>query len=214
MLDAVFRQTGTRAYAISTAGCPIAIGLDRAEADKDGCARATRAVMDHIAADRPARVLIVASWFGVLDQKNTIYQGQRSFDAASRLANAQAAIADTGAALRALDVTSGFLVTVPGAHHAVPEALFRATQLGSYPDIRRTAMDYAALMDPIASVAETSFDHVIQTGDLLCASGICDIVRDGKPLYYDSNHPSQHLNDIMISALGPRLTTFVKDPAK
>ena len=208
LLDAGFREAGISAYAISMAGCPIAFDLDRAEADKGGCLQAAQAIREYIATHGVKKVLIVGSWFGAMEQKNTIYRGVQSDDAATRRANVTGAIADTGDALRELGVASGFVMTVPGALHSVPEALFRQSQLGFHPEMRRSADNYRAVMGPIETVAEEHFNLVLRTDNALCSSGLCDVVRDGKPLYYDSNHPSLYLNQIMLPFLRDDFAAF------
>lgn len=209
MLDKVFQASGTRALAISMAGCPIAFDIARAEQDKGGCTEASEAIRDYIAREDIGRVLIVGSWFGALTEKNTVYQGQTSHDDATRRENITRALADTGAALRGMGVTSGFLMTVPGARYSVPEALFRKAQLGFYPEVRRTQAEYDAVLSPVEETVRAYFDHVITTADLLCAEGPCAVLHEGQPLYYDGNHPSLYLNAFLQPQLQERFTPFL-----
>jgi peptidoglycan/LPS O-acetylase OafA/YrhL len=210
MLDSAFTNAGTSGYAISMAGCPIAFDLDRADYDNEGCSEASRAIQRYMQENNIRKVVIVGSWFGVLDNKDTVYAGQRSINDATRLENVTRAIADTGDWLVEMGISSAFLVTVPGARHSVPESLFREAQLGFYPETRRSEAEYGALMGPIRRVAEAHFDTVIRTDRLLCDSGQCDILRDGRPLYYDSNHPSLFMNEVMLPHLQSEFTAFLE----
>jgi peptidoglycan/LPS O-acetylase OafA/YrhL len=205
MLDAVLSEGGLSAAGISMAGCPIAFGLERAELDKGGCAEGSASIRAYIETSDLDHVILVGSWFGALTTKNTVYAGQRSHDADTRRQNVTRALIDTAAALREMGVTSTFVMTVPGSRHSVPEALFRRMQLGGYPEIRRTAEEYDAIFAGVAATAHAEFDHVIETSDLLCETGHCAVQHDGNPLYYDGNHPSLYLNDLL---LGDFLTRF------
>lgn len=49
---------------------------------------------------------------------------------------------------------------------------------------------------------------VVRTDNVLCGSGFCDVVRDGVPLYFDSNHPSIYLNEVMLPHLQDDIGTF------
>lgn len=209
LLDEALRNSGPRALAITMAGCPIAFNLARADIGKDGCLESGSAVRAYIESNDVPKVLIVASWFGVLDEKNTVYQGTSSHDAESRLQNAVSAISDTGNAFSDMGVKSGFLLTVPGAKHSVPEAMFRKARLGAYPEIRRTAESYQSIMAPLQGVAQAHYDAVLRSDDLICTDGFCDVLRDGKPLYYDTNHPTQYLNTIMLPHLQTQLDNFL-----
>ena len=213
LLDQSFRKAGISAYAISMAGCPIAFGLDRADAGKEGCSQAASEVREYIETNAVKKVLVVGSWFGALEEKNTIYRGVQSHDAATRRTNVTRAIADTGDTLRALGVTSGFMMTVPGALHSLPEALFRQSQLGFHSEVRRTADNYRTIMGPIQAVAEQHYNLVVRTDDVLCASEFCDVVRDGEPLYFDSNHPSLYLNELMRPYLQDEIDEYAALPA-
>ncbi|MFN2284634.1 MAG: acyltransferase family protein [Anaerolineae bacterium] len=208
-LDAAFRNAGVSAYAIAMNGCPIAFGMVRVGPDERGCMGASAAIRAELEAGAFQKVLIVASWFGVLQSKNTVYAGVRSFDDKTREYNVTRAIADTGDALRELGVRSAFLVTVPGATKAVPEATFRKGLIGYYPEIRRTKEEYQALMGPVRSTAEKHYDQVFSLESALCESGWCKVTDDGKPLYFDSNHPSLHLNKIMLPYFEKLLSQFL-----
>ena len=210
LLDEAFSQAGVSAIAITTAGCPIAFELDRADTSKGGCLEAAAAVRNYIENAKTRYVLVVGSWFGVLSSKNTVYEGNVSMDNDSRLANVTGAIAETGDVFGKLGITSGFLMTVPGARHSVPEAMFRKAQLHFYPEIRRSWENYHQIMAPIEASAEAHYDYVLKTDDDLCVSGYCDIERDGELLYYDSNHPSLYLNQLMLPHILGQLKEFFR----
>lgn len=209
MLDSAFENVGQSALAISMAGCPVAFDLDRAEVGREGCRDANRSMLEYLEENEIERVMIVASWFGVLSSKDTVYAGQRSFDDATRLENVLRAIADTGDRLEDMGIDSGFMMTVLGAQYSVPEALFREAQLGFYPEIRRSAAEYEDVMGPIRDVAMAHYDVVVETDQILCQSGFCDIIRDGRPPYYDSNHPSAYLNELMRPVLQGEISEFI-----
>lgn len=208
LLDEGLRRSGQSALAITTAGCPVAFGIDRSNTGKNGCKEAANAVLEQIENGRFQKVLIVGSWFGALRSKDTIYNGIESYDDETRLSNVVQAITETGDRLRELNMTSGFLMTVPGARHSVPEAMFRQARLGYYPEVRRSKEEYEAIMQPVKEAAEAHFDHVLQTDDFLCASGFCEVMKDGRLLYYDSNHPSLYLNEIMLPHLQEQINDF------
>lgn len=209
MLDAVFRAAGIPAVAISMSGCPIAFGLERADPDKAGCREAANAIRAYIEKENVEKLLIVGSWFGVMTSKNTVYNGQRSYDDVTRAQNITQALADTGDTLHSMGVKTAFLMTAPGAKSSVPEALFRKAQLGDYPDIRRTLDNYERAIGPIRAVVAEHFDAKIETADLLCSRVYCRIIEEGKPLYYDSNHPSLYLNELLLPQLRVRFEPFL-----
>lgn len=207
-LDQAFKEAGISGYAISMAGCPIAFGLERAEKGKDGCGQAADAVKHYIQTEGIGHVLIVGSWFGVLEEKNTVFDGNASYDNPSRLMNVSAGIAHTGQALRSFGAKSAFFLTVPGARHSVPEALFRQARLGFYPEIRRTPEEYENKLGNIKEVARKNFDAVFTLNSPLCGNDFCEVLMDGKPLYYDSNHPSLYLNQVMVPHLSAQIQAF------
>lgn len=108
-------------------------------------------------------------------------------------------------------VISGFLMTAPGARYSVPEALFRKAQIGFYPEIRRSQQEYDGILAPVRTAALGHFNHVMELSDLLCGTGRCEIMRNGQALYYDSNHPSLHLNKLVLPDMKDRLAGFLTE---
>ncbi|MBI1354119.1 MAG: acyltransferase family protein [Acidobacteria bacterium] len=209
LLDRAFKASGVSALGISTAGCPIAFGLERAEVDKDGCLEMTTVVRDYIARAKIERVLVVGSWFGALTTKNTVFDGLESVDDATRLRNIVGAISLTGNTLEEMGVASGFLVTAPGAKYSVPEALFRQHRVKTDFEIRRSHAEYLEAMSPLIDAAEANFDHVLRIDREVCSEGYCAVRADGRPLYFDSNHPSLYMNEYAYGFLAPQINEFL-----
>lgn len=64
-------------------------------------------------------------------------------------------------------------------------------------------------MGPIRDVARVHFDTVLLTGPILRSTGYCAIMYDRWPLYYDSNHPSLYLNEIMQPVIQDDISAFL-----
>ena len=155
---------------------------------------------------------MIGSWFGALTSKDTVFEGKLSHDSATRRRNVTAAIAATGRTFANLGMKTGFVVTVPGSVVSVPEALARRERLGFGPEARRTKDDYYSTMEPVITAAKSTYDDIMRTDDLLCKKNYCEVTVDGRPLYYDNNHPSLFLNEYAYTHLLSQLRDFLEKP--
>lgn len=160
-------------------------------------------------------VVIIASWRGIIGpQANTdiIYRGNKTIDVVSRNAVFKKSLSDTLSTLHGLGIKTVFLMPLPGARLDVPNTLARADMLHKHIELRysRNAYDrqYAELIETIAE-NRYNLDAVVNLQDSICGHGMCQIVHNSHPLYFDENHPSKTFETILEPVLSLNLKQYM-----
>lgn len=159
----------------------------------DACRAFNRHVGDLIARSPDLRNVAIASTWrqplepGFRGDDGTIVTGEHAIAAFS---------ADLHALLLRLNAEGRRIVVwepVPGARMSVPLALARRLSLGHGPALTFSRADYDRTFGFLQSALDRD-QHLIarriRPAEVLCRTGVCAIVHDGKPLYNDNAHPA------------------------
>lgn len=136
------------------------------------------------------QTVLVSTWRQPLERGYT--------DAAGRVVRGQQALQAFRASLdrTIATLTSGqrrlaIWLPVPGARRSVPDTLARNVQFGWNWDIRFGRAQYerqfAFLTEALARHPEVT---PIRPAPYICAQGLCQVTRNGRPLYHDEAHPA------------------------
>lgn len=171
------RARGRALIERTTSSCPPVLDYD---APKDPrCARANKAAFDAILADAHLRRIYLAAFWA---------NGQ--FDDPAFVA----ALDRTIFALRRSGREVVLIGPVPPQPFDVPRRLAhlaRAGQLAQASGVDRAVIEAKTVhLRALFARWRQQGIRVILPMDTLCPKKSCDIIRDGKPLYFDSHHPS------------------------
>jgi peptidoglycan/LPS O-acetylase OafA/YrhL len=162
--------------------------LDSGNAD---CRAFNRRILEFLSIHPEVRsVVLVSTWRQPLERGYV--------DRAGRLVEGDAAIAAfrenlrrTISAVQSTGRTVVVWLPVPGARKIVPETLARSEILGRHWDLRFSGAEYQAQFRFLIEELERMPDVVlIRPAAHLCASGVCQVEIDGRPLYHDNAHPA------------------------
>ncbi|MEJ7934481.1 acyltransferase family protein [Sphingobium sp. AN558] len=174
----------------TTSSCPPVLGYD---APKDPrCVRANNAAFDSIRADPHLRRVYLAAFWA---------NGQ--FDDPAFLRKLDGTIG----ALRRLGREVVLIGPVPPQPFDVPRRLAHLARAGQLS--RALGMDRATIEARTVHLRgfingwRRSGVRVIEPVASLCRKATCDIVREGKPLYFDSHHPSLTAARLIVARASP-----------
>jgi hypothetical protein len=195
---------GKAGYFAGYSGCPPILGA-RKYGD-DGCARFTSRVYSYLAQNpKVSDVVLVARWSGYVAGDDANLDARIKVFFASEPQGLSAAYREafrsTVCGLHAQGKRVFVLGPVPEVGVNVPAAL-AAPQLswlyrivGSARDIRVSIASYrernAIILAAIADAQKGCGVNLIDTAKAMCASGLCEIQRGGRPLYRDGDHLSE-----------------------
>jgi len=101
---------------------------------------------------------------------------------------------DSVATLRKLDKRVWIVASVPEVGWNVPSVLARSTRFGQPPPPAPSLAQFAARQAFVeATLAELDAlpgVTVLRPAEALCAGDRCDVLREGRPLYFDTHHLS------------------------
>lgn len=184
-------------------GCPPLIGFQRTDRD---CISKTEVALSALDRFPVRRVVIVASWFGVMETKNSVYVGQQSHRPAQRQENVVLALEETIQTLLDQGFEVAIAETVPEAPHHHPYLLARRMMLGQDGPEALSVDQYRKRIEPVRRVIE-KFPKVtlLKADGLLCPDGSCRYALEGAPLYVDSGHPNLTLARLLAEDWGQHL---------
>ncbi|PSH59933.1 acyltransferase [Phyllobacterium endophyticum] len=197
-IDVAARQAGASGIFAGRASCPPLPDVElKTEKDTLRCVDYNAAVRDLIVRKRIPLVFMIAYWPKYVLRSELPNQGLY-FDPKvrppldDRSAPIAAALDQTLAELKRQGTQVVLVMDVPEMGHFMPEALAKATTRGTSTDIAPswtyTWERQAASRDMITEYAAKYGATTVDALQAICANGRCDSMRNGLPLYKDSDH--------------------------
>jgi hypothetical protein len=91
---------------------------------------------------------------------------------------------------------------IPEMDSNVPKTSSRALAMGMPSDIRISLASYHLREDPIWAAQDKARAEcgvkILDPLPYLCHDGFCDASKDGRPLYYDSDHLNEFGNKLLV----------------
>ncbi len=203
--DEWLRRRGEAGYFYFRHGCPPIMGL-HVVGDGGACNEFNNRVMDHLANTPDINaVVMVSTWLqaqeGILSATPSL---QLSPSESLRLFATQ-----FDRTLRHLNHVGKKVVVwepVPGAKASVPQALAMAALDGQPPPaLEWTRTEYLQRYRFFFEALDVHSQFIsarISPSDAICASGACEVQRNGRPLYSDNSHVAASSREIWQAALG------------
>lgn len=204
-LSAVLKAQGQGGRIVFHHDCPPLMGVHLQDGGRDLCQRHNTSTFEWVLS-QPAltRVVLVSTWI----------QGQSSLTddplvsptpERSRALFAQS-LAKTIDVLKAAGKQVVVLGPIPGARQSVPQTLARHARAGtpleqglvfSLAEHRARHDYFFAALPAVAG----RLDGYLDPADIFCATGVCQVHRGGKPLYFDNDHISVFGASVLEPAL-------------
>ncbi|HEY1838518.1 MAG TPA: acyltransferase family protein [Rhizomicrobium sp.] len=208
---------GKAGFLASHHACPPMLGV--ASSKSRGCRRFNDHVLHEILADPNIKlVILTAAWaksaigtpYGAEDSGDVYLTDaahpRRGSTAQDRIVFA-AGFARLMQALAAKNVA--IISSLPEPGWEVPQTLARIALMHSQMDMRPTLAQFVARQKPVLAVFADAKAHygvrVVYPHLVLCASGHCDVEKDGAALYRDSEHLTYPATWLMAPLLDPLL---------
>jgi peptidoglycan/LPS O-acetylase OafA/YrhL len=206
-LEGIAKRRGWRLVSLTKSGCPsadVAVFIERLDRVYTECNEWRRETLRRIVAMRPAMVLIANSsgYFSTLDgssaeNKTTVTEWGRG------LARTIAAVTEAGARVMLIHDTPW-----PGMN--IPTCLARAAWRHENPEAacgfdRARSVDTLASMEERRIAREYSRVSVIDLSDAVCATPVCEPIKDSVILYSDRDHLTAHFVRSLAGILETRL---------
>jgi hypothetical protein len=211
--DSLLSNNDLAGVLISVPGCPPVIGVDRVSWVVS-CRQMSDRVLEYLKSNNIQKVIIVGRWSYALHEDNTTFEGSTSYNDETRNRNIREGLHHTFRSFAENDIQFAFMMPVPGAKEDVPQTLARSILLGRPAHIEYSREDYQAELTSLDDILGSSPVHanaVISVTDFLCAD-ICEVKRDGRSLYFDSNHPSAYMNQLLMPLVEEQLGLFINQP--
>ncbi|MBX3503969.1 MAG: acyltransferase [Parvibaculum sp.] len=212
LYDNLLRKEGESGVMVAVRGCSPVFDLERVGYDIP-CSRLIEKLEGYIERTGIQKVVLVGAWREIFSSNNTTFEGHTSFDDETRFENVRDGLHSTVVELKEEGVDVAIMLPAPGAKHPVPHSLVRSILFGREADIEYSVEEYRSRLAPLESIIETAqppFDVVIEVEPLLCGSE-CVTDDKGQPLYYDADHPSQHMNRVLLPSVYAQLHEFLED---
>jgi peptidoglycan/LPS O-acetylase OafA/YrhL len=206
-LESLAARRGWRLVSLTKSGCPsvdVAVFIERLDRIYTECNEWRRETLRRIVAMRPTMVLIANSsaYYSTLDgsssdTKTPVTEWGRG------LARTIAAITNAGARVTLIHDTPW-----PGKN--IPTCLARAAWRGQSPE-SICSFDRARSMDTLAATEERRVAvqnprvSLVDLSDAVCATPICEPMRDSMVLYADRDHLTAGFSRKLAATLGARL---------
>lgn len=193
-LDRWLKLSGATAKFAFRHSCPPLQGISLV-ADKGVCAAFNDEIRSYLShSDSIKHVLLISTWRQFIEGRITDRDTGHVVDVANDSAAFKKIFYQNFSWLREHGKTSHLWEPLPGARASVPETLARDYVRGAPAEIRHSLADYQAdyrfLFEAIRNESEL-IDCRYSPSKFLCASGWCDVVIDGVPLYFDNAHMSK-----------------------
>jgi peptidoglycan/LPS O-acetylase OafA/YrhL len=215
-IDVSARALGLKGLSLTYSGCFPLLG---ARQDNPACDRFMDAAVDYVTTHPAVRdVVLVGRWtsallgdrFGQARTQGWFVQDTQSTER-SVGENRRVFERSFDRLLVALDGRRIAVVAyIPEQRYDVPRALALSATFG-YPaqpalPVAMHERRQGELRDALARLRTRHPFDVVDAGRALCGAVVCDVLRDGVPLYADDNHLSTHgaqaLSDVWSAALG------------
>ncbi|HZP76291.1 MAG TPA: acyltransferase family protein [Pseudolabrys sp.] len=198
--DAAANKAGRTGVFFGTAGCIPELGVDRPHG---GCDGVNELVADYLVSTASIRTIILSGRWG-LWADGTAYKNEPGAGARLVLTTASGAVIDNRAGfsagveravakLRAAGKQVWLVGPIPEIGYNVPRSLY-LNSLGVLPavDIRPTRAEFnarqSAVLPLLARLADQYHAHVVWPHSVLCDDRLCQVAKDGRPIYVDDQH--------------------------
>ena len=200
--------------------CSIFLGMDsKIEGQPHDCLGDRQSVRELLENNSDLKTVILSSRWGA-EYHGSMYGEEEAISGLTRKYKGQPIIDSPAVFKMALDETLAWLTgigktvviigPVPEIGYDVPRALL-ASSLGNFDDdIRPTIDEFMDRQDePIKALEEAALKYgatILYPHEKLCETGVCAIIHDGHPLYFDDDHLSRYgalyLSGIPEQAMG------------
>jgi peptidoglycan/LPS O-acetylase OafA/YrhL len=211
-LDGAARDKGRAGVFTGNGNCPPLMGIDQPEAPR--CKAFNDAVAKLATSKGIAEVFLHCRWAEYAGTSPFIAEDRPIVLNDNRAPNDNLSVLARGLTRTVQMLTDAhkkvvIIASVPEFREAVPEALARIALSGSHRDIRPTRAAYLArqqaVFDLFAQLQSKFAVTIVYPHEVLCASGICEAERDGRPLYRDFHHLSVWGADQLVPLVEPTL---------
>lgn len=204
-IAALAEQAGRSVLFAGAHGCPIGSHLGDVGWRERDCAAFDQAMLERVLASAQIRqVILVSRWVplrGSGVDGELVAAGVSGADVARQLGEVVKTLVAAGKHV--------WLVgPVPDVGTLVPRALYlQSLGFAQGTDIRPTMESFNQMQErTLAVLAELAHDPAVTLvlpHKELCSDGLCDVVRDGYPLYFDDNHLTTVGAKIAAEVLAP-----------
>lgn len=204
--DVVAARAGRKGLFIAHGRCPPLLHLSLTDEPTERCAQLNDAALKIAMQKQMTEIILVARWayydqgtgYGpdALEVRHLIDLDSPPHADESQHATFARIVERT---VRVL-VTAGkkvvIVAPVPEPGIDVPEVMALAAAYGSHAHLGPSLSDYRArnafVLRDLANLHETYGVTIVDPASVLCATGRCALMRDGKPLYFDHHHMSAY----------------------
>lgn len=208
--DSLLHDKGLAGVLISVPGCPPVVGIDRVSWVVS-CRQMSDRVLEYLQSNNIRKVIVVGRWSYALHEDNTTFEGNTSYNDETRSQNIREGLHHTFQTFADNDIQFAFMMPVPGAKEDVPQTIARSILLDRAAHIEYSREDYQSELSSLNDILDSSpvlASAVISVTDFLCTD-ICKVTQDGRSLYFDSNHPSVYLNQLLTPVVEEQLGLFL-----
>jgi len=200
---------GQAGYLVFHHGCMPVLGLGG-----DECTRFTEDIVRFVEAQPEVRIVVLVSiWRQVFEGEYLLGPNQAAFRGAERFAAFRSQYAETIGRLHAKGKKVIVWEPLPAAKMSVPRVLAWARSSGKPPeDIAPTRDEHERLFKFLTDATNDNRARILGTispAATLCATGRCELVEDGLPLYFDNNHPTLSSAPFFAGLIGAQLTPLL-----
>lgn len=190
--------------------CQMLFGTTTAKAkNRASCATLHDDILKVVREEKIDVVILLNRWANLVSPVRAPYDGQSPkglYDAAKgeRISFAEA-LDRTIKAIWTAGAEVLLVGPVPELNFDVPSAVLRQAQIGvTVPEMRRADVDHrqSIVLSAMAAVGGADGVSIVHPDDLLCDAATCASVRNGLPLYEDSNHLSEAGAALIVAPVG------------
>lgn len=205
-LDAVAARHGLNGLVAMRTRCPPLLGVRRLDrADVDTCLSFNAAVIEYLSRSPSVTDVVLAARWALAaeglryghEPGATVLIADAESSSTSPTGNRPVfarSLRDTVATLRQLDKRVWIVASVPEVGWNVPSVLARSMRFGQpappAPSLAEFAARQAFVEATLAELDALPGVTVLRPAAILCAGNRCEVLRDGRPLYFDTHHLS------------------------
>lgn len=193
-LDHWLKLNGRAATFAFRHSCPPLQGISLV-ADKGVCEAFNNEIRSYLSrTDSIKHVLLISTWRQFIEGRIIDSETGNVLDVSNDSAAFRKIFHQNFSWLREHGKTTHLWEPVPGARASVPETLARDYVRGEPSEIRHSLADYQSDYQFLFGAIKNESELIncrYSPSQFLCVSGLCDVVIDGVPLYFDNAHVSK-----------------------
>ncbi|HTO52887.1 MAG TPA: acyltransferase family protein [Myxococcota bacterium] len=214
-IDSLARQSARRGHLAAGGGCPPLL-LDGDSVHNDICESTNQRVMRELTSDPGMRdVVMIGRWglyfeghgYGPEQVREPIELAGHDGSGPHRHEVLAHSLVETARRLAAAGKRVWVVGPVPEVGFDVPAVLARARMLRRTVDVAPALSDFLArqhaVLATLAELEGAPSIHVLLPHELLCGAQSCDVIREGRPLYWDDDHLSRAGVSVVLPLLQP-----------